>query len=81
MASKQKLIDAVAALGGAIDWGVSFIERGEKHICIDAPAGMVWSANGAPCLVQSWYSGTASEFYDDVLADLADGLNQGEQDD
>ena len=67
MATKQQAIAAVQQHGGEIDWDVSYINRGDKSIVVDAPAGYYWSISEAETFSITWYGGPASEFWDEVI--------------
>jgi hypothetical protein len=67
MASKAMAVKAVEAVGGSIDWGVSEITSSEKVITIDAPDGHLWEYNGCECICIAWYSGSAAEFWAEVI--------------
>lgn len=68
MATRRQALAAIANQGGAVDWAVSYITPYDKHICVDAPDGLLWSFSQSECFVINWYSGSASEFWDEVMA-------------
>ena len=74
MATKQQAIRVVEAVGGSIDWNVSEVSGTEKVITVDAPSGYCWDSSGAECFCISWYSGPASEFWDEVIDHARFGL-------
>ena len=67
MATKAQAVKAIKAVGGSIDWDVSEVTSSEKVITVDAPDGFVWQFNGCECICLAWYSGSASEFWDEVV--------------
>jgi len=73
MATKKQALQAIQEEGGAIDWGVSEISKTDKSICIDAPGTNYWSSSDAPSIVINWYSGPASEFWDEVIDRVSQG--------
>ena len=76
MASKQQALAVINQQGGAVDWDYTYITRGQKDICIDAPAGYYWAASQAEVLCISWYSGSASDFWGEVLDEANEGLQK-----
>ncbi len=74
MTTKAQAIRAVEAVGGSIDWNVSEITAAEKVITADAPKGSVWQFNGSECICLAWYSGPASEFWDEVMDAVEYGI-------
>ena len=74
MATKSQAEKAIEAVGGSIDWEVSEVRRGEKVITIDAPDGFVWQFNGCECICLAWYSGPASEFWEEVIEAIEYGI-------
>ena len=73
MASKQRALIAIEQAGGTIDWDCTEITAGEKHILVDAPIGHSWVYNGCSCFSISWYSGSASAFWDEVIEQVRFG--------
>ena len=73
MATKKQALQAIQEEGGVIDWGVSEITKTDKSICIDAPGTDYWSSSDAPSIVINWYSGPASEFWDEVIDRVSEG--------
>ena len=67
MASKKQALAVIAQHGGMVDWDFTHITSGEKHICVDAPAGHYWCGSEAETFTVSWYSGPATEFWDEVI--------------
>jgi len=67
MATKQKAVQAVEAFGGEIDWANSYVTADQKYIIIDAPEGHIWDATEAATITISWFCGSASEFWDEVI--------------
>ena len=74
MATKYQALRAIELVGGSVDWNVSEITSTEKVITVDAPAGLCWSSSGSSCFCISWYSGPASEFWDEVIEKVRFGL-------
>jgi len=74
MATKAQLTAAVASIGASIDWENSYISPTEKYMIIDAPNGELWVDSESNVIVQSWYSGPASEFYEEILERVEEGL-------
>ena len=74
MATKFQALKAIKSVGGSIDWEVSSITATEKTITVDAPSGYCWDSSGAECFCISWYSGPASEFWDEVIERVRFGL-------
>ena len=74
MATKAQAVKAIEAVGGSIDWDVSEVTASEKVITVDAPDGFVWQFNGCECVCLAWYSGSASEFWDEVVDAVAYGV-------
>ena len=67
MTTKAQAVKAIEAVNGSIDWGVSEVTSSEKVITVDAPDGFVWQFNGCECICLAWHSGSASEFWDEVV--------------
>lgn len=67
MATRKQALSIIEQHGGEIDWDVSYITAHDKHVCVDAPDGMMWHSNQAESFVINWYSGSASEFWDEVI--------------
>ena len=67
MATRKQALMAIKKHGGEVDWGVTNITSTDKHICVDAPNGMMWNSSQAESFVINWYSGPASEFWDEVI--------------
>ncbi len=76
MATRKQALAAIAAQGGEVDWDVSQIDAYTKHICVDAPEGFLWDVSQAECFVISWYSGAASDFWDEVLSVATTGISE-----
>ena len=74
MATKTQLNKAVAKFGGSIDWESSYITHDDKYIIIDAPDGKLWADSEASCICVSFYCGPASDFYDEAIARVNEGL-------
>lgn len=74
MTTRRKLLKEIAKHGGEVDWDVSYLSRGTKHICIDAPEGHEWVDNGCNVIVEHWYDGPASEFYSEVFRRVEHGV-------
>ena len=68
MATRKQALRAIAKAGGTVDWGVSYVTPYDKHICVDAPDGLTWSVSQAQCFVINWYSGSASDFWEEVVS-------------
>jgi len=75
MATKQQAMQAIEAAGGMVDWDVSEITAGEKHIVVDAPINHRWVYNDCSCFSISWYSGSAREFWDEVIEQVEYGVD------
>jgi hypothetical protein len=71
MATRKQALAAIAKQGGTVDWDVSYITTHDKHICVDAPDGLMWDSSQSESFVINWYSGSASEFWDEVI-DMAE---------
>jgi len=71
MATRKQALAAIAKQGGTVDWDVSYITAYDKHVCVDAPDGLMWHSSQAESFVINWYSGSASEFWDEVI-DMAE---------
>ena len=74
MSTKSRALKVIEAAGGSVDWNVSEITGTEKVITVDAPSGFCWASSGAECFCISWYSGPASEFWDEVIEKVRFGL-------
>ena len=74
MSNRREAIRVIEAFGGSVDWDVSSITATEKTITVDAPSGYCWDSSGAGCFCISWYSGPASEFWDEVIERVRFGL-------
>ena len=73
MATRKQALAAIAKAGGEIDWDVSYVLPFEKHICVDAPEGKLWAVSQAECFVISWCSGSASDFWEEVVSIAKEG--------
>lgn len=71
MATRKQALNIIAQHGGEIDWDVSYITAHDKHICVDAPDGLMWDSSQAESFVINWHSGSTSEFWDEVI-DMAE---------
>lgn len=67
MATRKQALSIIAQQGGEVDWDVSEITAHEKSICVDAPEGLMWNSSAAESFVIRWYSGPATEFWDEVI--------------
>ena len=76
MTSKAKAEKMIDLHNGAIDWSVSYITRSEKTIVIDAPEGHAWLFNGCESIVIGWLSGSAAEFWDEVIDCVSYGIEK-----
>ncbi|MBT60409.1 MAG: hypothetical protein CMA63_02505 [Euryarchaeota archaeon] len=74
MATRQQALRAIELAGGTVDWNVSSFRGTEKVITVDAPSGYCWDSSGAECFCISWYSGPASEFWDEVIERVQFGV-------
>ena len=77
MSTKARALKVIEATGGSVDWNVSEVAGSDakaKVVTVDAPEGYCWSHNGAECFVISWYSGPASEFWDEVIERVRYGI-------
>lgn len=75
MTTKQAALKAIEQAGGTIDWDVSEITAGEKHILVDAPVNHRWVYNDCSCISISWYSGSASAFWGEVIEQVRFGID------
>ena len=73
--NRQTALSEIAMFGGTVDWDCSEITARDKSILIDAPDGYVWSSNGSPVISIHWYGGAASEFWDEVIDQVQDGVD------
>jgi len=76
MATKAKALEAIAAFNGEVDWDVTEIGPREKHIVIDAPEGFIWDYTECSVICISWYCGSASEFWDEVIYEVLCGVQR-----
>lgn len=74
MASRQQALKAIEQAGGTVDWDVSYMLKDQKSICIDAPEGYYWDRSQAECISIRWECGPASEFWDEVIERVSEGL-------
>ena len=75
MATKKQALEAIARLGGSIDWEVSHVSSSHcKDICIDAPRGYNWEHSLAPSIAIYGYYGTAAELWDEVIERVTAGI-------
>jgi len=74
MATRQQALRAIELAGGTVDWNVSGFTGLQKVITVDAPSGYCWDSSGAECFCISWYSGPASEFWDEVIERVQFGV-------
>lgn len=74
MSTKAKAEKVISLHGGEIDWDVSYITKTEKAVVIDAPENSAWSFNDCESIVIGWYSGSAAEFWDEVIEAVSCGL-------
>ncbi len=74
MATRQQALRAIELAGGTVDWNVSGFTGLQKVITVDAPSGYCWDSSGAECFCISWYSGPASEFWDEVIEHVQFGV-------
>lgn len=75
MATCKQALAIIEQHGGGVDWDVTSITTTDKHICVDAPEGMIWDASEAESFVVSWHSGPTSEFWDEVIQLANEGVN------
>lgn len=76
MANKAKATKIIAAHGGAIDWDVSFVSSGEKSVLVDAPDGHIWDYSASGVIAVTWYCGSASDFWDEVIEAVSCGTTK-----
>lgn len=76
MTTKSQAEKIIALHNGAIDWEVSYITRTDKTVVIDAPEGHTWLFSGAESIVIGWYSGSAAEFWDEVIDCVSYGIEK-----
>lgn len=74
MATRQQALRAIELAGGTVDWNVSGFTGLQKVITVDAPSGYCWDSSGAECFCISWYSGPASDFWDEVIERVQFGV-------
>lgn len=67
MATRKQALKVIEEFGGEVDWDVSEITSREKAITIDAPNGSEWVFSGCESIAMFWHSGSASEFWDEVI--------------
>jgi hypothetical protein len=77
MATRKQALKVIEEFGGEVDWDVSYITATNKHICVDAPEGKLWTSSAAESFVVSWYCGPASEFWDEVIYLANNGSRNG----
>jgi hypothetical protein len=79
MATRKQALKAIEKQGGAVDWDVSEITSREKAITIDAAGGSEWVFSGCASIALFWHSGSASEFWEEVVYMISFGIiKQGE---
>lgn len=76
MATRAKAEKVIQAFGGSIDWTVSEITGSDKSVVIDAPDGHVWQFNSCEVICVGWHSGSASEFWDEVIDAVEYGVER-----
>lgn len=72
MATRKQALTLIEQRGGEVDWDISHITAHEKSICVDAPEGHLWNSSQAESFVIRWCSGSADEFWDEVIR-MAEG--------
>jgi hypothetical protein len=76
MATRKQALKAIEKQGGAVDWDVSEITSREKAITIDAKRGSQWVFSGCASIALFWHSGSASEFWDEVIYAVEHGTQK-----
>lgn len=74
MATRNQALKIIENFGGEVDWGVSEITSREKSITIDAPEGSEWIFSGCSSIAMFWHSGSAGEFWDEVIDAVEYGI-------
>lgn len=77
MTTRRQVMKALEKIGGSIDWTHSHITKDEKDIIVDAPDGYVWNSTGCSTICAYWYCGDTSQFWNEILLDIIEGIQRG----